>query len=57
MAIYSACSDLRTREIRWAMRENNDEAINGTQYPLSAWVISGKNAEVFASDVQGVTID
>lgn len=60
MAIYSACSDLETREIRWVSRDVHTDRQNtfaGQIWPAEGWWWAGCYADRYADDVPSVTID
>ncbi len=57
MAIYSACSNLETRELMWVARP----AAGGDQYtfagqinPVEGWWVAGVSADRYASEVRPI---
>jgi hypothetical protein len=58
--ILAPASCLQTRAIRWVGRDLQGRQIGHQTRPANgspAWAIAGQFADVYASDVQGVTID
>jgi hypothetical protein len=57
MAIYSACSNLETREIMWVARKTEDAPqfrFAGQINPSEGWWLAGIYSDRFASDVRGI---
>jgi len=60
MAIFSACSDLETRELRWVPRKTEfapQQTFAGQICAHEAWFFAAAYRDRYADEVKDVTID